>query len=274
MLGFKGVRGSFTSKRGALSVVFVAKVMIFCHALFGSLSLAFAEELLGEELQNKASFSVLTWNIQKGLNTDWTDGIVSYPSDIYVLQEATSEPEVLLKLSGALDPSFTHVFNSSWTMPDGYDTGTMSLSHFDLINSVNILSIDTEPLVATPKSMLVADYNVPGCGVVRVINLHMINFNLGGAYKRQLKQLTPYIDGYEGPLVVAGDFNNWNAFRDNNVRSWAKKLNLNYVKTERNTWLLTLDHIFYKGPIKLESAKELDVDLSDHYPLRASFVCD
>lgn len=224
-------------------------------------------------LAQAAEVSVMTWNIHKGQAQGWEQVISKNPADIILLQEITSDPEqVLIPLETALGPEYLWRINPAWTMFDGFVTGTMNVSKFKSLNQQLLLTEDVEPIAATPKSMIVSDYEVPGCGVVRVINLHMLNFNLGAAYGRQLKQLESYIEEHQGPLVVAGDFNSWNGFRESTMQNWAQNLDLIQVDVYRYSWFLVLDHVFYKN-LSLVQAEEIPTDLSDHNPMRAEFDC-
>lgn len=242
------------------------------HALYCFKKLIFISLVfVGLPLSAWADFSVMTWNIHKGSHPAWTQILMQHPTDVLLLQEATTDPRLLLPLETALGSHFSWMFNPAWIMSDGYGTGTLNSSKFEMAHSRLLVSLDVEPIAATPKSMLIADYLIPGCGQVRFINLHMINFNLGAAYRNQLEQLRQYVDSYPGPLVVSGDFNDWNIFRSNTLHNWADSLDLLYVDTARYKWLV-LDHIFYKN-MDLKSAVEIPTDYSDHHPLRAEFQC-
>lgn len=220
----------------------------------------------------QSEFSLMTWNIHKGQDPNWVTLVNSHLTDILVLQEATDGLEVLPPLQQVLGPSYYHLFNSAWEMLGGVGTGTLTSAKFSALDYQLLLSQDREPIAMTPKSMLVSKYVVAGCAQdILVVNLHMINFNLGAAYRRQLEQLRTYIENHNGPVVVAGDFNNWNFFRTNTMYEWAHSLGLLYAEPERRAWFF-LDHIFYKN-LALKSIEELETSYSDHYPLKASFTC-
>lgn len=218
-------------------------------------------------------FSVLTWNIQKGETRGWSELLKVYQPDIFLAQEVTTNPSmVLLPLESELGGDFKWVMNPAWMMSDGYATGTLNASRFESVYHELLLSHDVEPIASTPKSMLVTDYIIPRCGQVRVINLHMLNFNLGPAYRRQLEQLDAFIETHSGPLIVAGDFNSWNGFRENTLFTWSERLGLTHVEMVRHTWFFVLDHVFYKNLTLLDS-EEIPSALSDHNPLRTQFRC-
>ncbi len=220
-----------------------------------------------------AEFSVATWNIQKGGTSGWAELLHVHQPDIALIQEVTTDPlQVLSPLETALGESYRWLLNPAWIMSDGYATGTLNMSHYEVTNHELLLSQDVEPFAATPKSMIMTDYLIPMCGEVRVINLHMLNFNLGSAYGRQLEQLSDAIKNHQGPLVVAGDFNSWNIFRENTLFWWAEGLGLSHVETARHTWVFVLDHIFYKN-LTLKEAEEVPTSLSDHHLLKAKFNC-
>lgn len=212
-------------------------------------------------------FEVVTWNIQKGLNDRWVDYVhknsqVSY----WGIQEATSEGAVLDFFS----EQFHTVYNPAWK--NNYrSTGTLSSSTHPQQNVQKVITRFAEPFLKSPKSFVMSDIDFGCSDLVKVVNIHMINFLLGGAYQGQLNQISTYISAYKGPLIVLGDFNDWNWFRTKALFAWTLKHNLAYAATGQVP-LAGIDHIFYRG-LHLNSAFKANVLLSDHEPVHAVFSC-
>lgn len=186
--------------------------------------------------------------------------------DYWGLQEAVSQPKVLDFLESILNVTY----NPAWSNSKR-NTGTLNASKTSPLDYVGVVTYVSEPLSDTPKSFIVSDYDF-GCSEnVRIINTHMINFLIGDGYKSQLMQMEEYLDNYSGPLIVLGDFNNWNWFRTNTLLNWTEDLNLN-LAYETHYKINGLDHVFYRG-LSLKSFKKVVVGLSDHEPVHAQFQC-
>ena len=139
-----------------------------------------------------------------------------------------------------------------------------------------------------PKVSLITRHNLPNGDELLAVNIHALNFELGTPKRfiRQMDALRKIMENQTGPIVFAGDFNTWNAERDDYVRSLTAELDLIEVesfvesrKTGDQGWAngvlgidptLPLDRVFYRG-LDLQTAEVLDVDSSDHPPLLVSF---
>ena len=90
----------------------------------------------------------------------------------------------------------------------------------------------------------------------------------------QLEQLFSLIENYQGPIVMAGDFNAWNEDRLNLVNNLIQKYGLDSValsQDERVRFLgYPLDYIFTRG-VKVVRATSEVVTSSDHNPLLIEF---
>lgn len=213
------------------------------------------------------SYEIVSWNIQKGLNPHWNQYIMQNAQVSYWgLQEATSQPDVLGFLSTVLNVEY----NPAWKNAKK-STGTLNAHKFSTLGLYSIVTKVLEPLVNTPKSFIVSDFDWGCHDIVRVVNVHMINFLLGNGYQAHLDQVYEYIWDHKGPLIILGDFNNWNRGRTKMLLKWVKSLGLNFAHNGNNT-LRGLDHIFYRDLV-LHNFKISQVRLSDHKPVHAEFSC-
>lgn len=213
------------------------------------------------------SFEVVTWNIQKANQKKWWTYIDQSPDvHFWAIQEATSQNEILQQFQN----NFFTDYNPAWSNAK-QSTGTLSASKVKPTQVLKVVTDVTEPLVLTPKSFIVSDVDY-NCGrEVRILNVHMINFLLGSGYKKQLEQMAETIDNFQGPLIVLGDFNNWNWFRTQTLLNWADEHGLSLAYKE-NFEIKGIDHIFYKN-LKLVRMQTPQVYLSDHEPIHGVFEC-
>lgn len=213
------------------------------------------------------SFHISTWNIQKGQNKNWWTYIANSPEvNYWAIQEATSSPSIVQFFTNYY---FTD-YNPAWTNSQ-QSTGTLSASTVEPSQVFKVITRVKEPISNTPKSFLVRDVDYACDYPIRVINVHMINFLLGSAYQQQLNQMTDFIQRYDGPIVVVGDFNNWNWLRTDTLLKWSKNMGLKLALGKGQS-MQGLDHIFYKN-LSLQNMYSASVKLSDHEPVHGIFSC-
>jgi len=216
------------------------------------------------EAQN---LEVVTWNIEKGADANWKNFVFENTHvDYWGIQEATDTTQKdFLNLT-----PYTY-YNSAWRNYNT-DTGTLSASIDSQNNLFKVVTNVSEPLLRTPKSFIVSDLNSDCVEPVKIVNTHMINFKLGGSYKKQLLQMSEYIKNHSGPLIVLGDFNNWNFLRTRTLKKWLDSHNLRTHIDNDKIDRSSIDHIFYRG-LTLLNYKKYNVGLSDHEPIKAEFEC-
>ena len=221
---------------------------------------------------NSENISVLNWNIYKGQKENWDEDLhrLIEDKDIVFLQEAslTDDLQEILKGQGMfwrLNNAFTY---------KGDETGVMTASKTRPLNTSGLRHI--EPLIRTPKTILISRYQLSDTSkTLLVANIHGINFTLGvDAYKEQLEEMQGILAKHRGPLIVAGDFNNWSSERTAIMNEMADRLQLNRLecRSGKQTTVLgnSIDHIFYRGLEPLSSAA-LQVTSSDHNPITVQF---
>lgn len=217
-------------------------------------------------------FSLLSWNMQKGMRVGWKEDFhrLSYNKDLLIIQEAYLT-DAMRRL---LQESYHH-----WDLAFAYEykdnkTGVLTASKVE----PNFLCTfrNKEPLIRIPKTILITRYPLSDRNqVVMVANVHLINYTLPVSnFRAQLKQLEKTLSKHRGPLIVSGDFNTWNDERMTVVDTIINRLDLEAVTFSENYRTTVfghyVDHIYYRGliPIKAISVK---ITTSDHNPLIVEF---
>lgn len=224
---------------------------------------------------NTDKISILNWNIYKGQRQKWAEDFLqlSHDVDIVFLQEAP--------LNSQLQQALNHK-NLFWNMNsafelNGTETGVMVASIARPLGSCGLRN--KEPIIRLPKTTLVSSYIFSGSAeILLVANIHSINFSLGiKAYQQQLADLNEILIKHDGPIILAGDFNNWNEERTAILRQFAARLmlqSLTFEEEKRTTYFgAPVDHILYRGLVPVTSTVH-PVTSSDHNPISATFRLD
>jgi endonuclease/exonuclease/phosphatase (EEP) superfamily protein YafD len=217
-------------------------------------------------------FSLITWNMLKGMKDGWKEDLQRLSSDVdlLVLQEAylTDELRELLQ---------TQRYNWDLTTAFEYkniESGVLTASKIepDFLCSFRF----EEPLITIPKSILITRYPLSDTDqLLLVANVHSINFTVGTSkFRAQLQQFEELASKHPGPLVMAGDFNTWSKERMAIVDSVAENLNLQAVNFDENKRVTifghNVDHIYFRGLEPCEAVVS-PVTTSDHNPMRVTF---
>ena len=218
------------------------------------------------------SISVLDWNIYKGQRQKWKADFLrlSQEKDLVFLQEAPLNTQLQKLLHGN---------NLYWNMNSafkykGVETGVLVASKVPPLESCGLRS--TEPVIGLPKTILISSYVIAGSTEkLLAANIHGINFSLGiGAYQEQLDALRDILLKHDGPIILAGDFNNWSEKRTAIMSGFAESLALQtlvFDNEDRTTFFGDpVDHILYRGLEPVTSAVHL-VTSSDHNPISVTF---
>lgn len=221
---------------------------------------------------NPAGFNLMTWNVFKQRKGHWSEDYLrlSRGQDILLLQEARLTPS----LRAVLDQS-----RYRWSMTRAFDylgeaNGVLTAGRSPAFGAC--LSRKAEPLIRIPKSALLARFPLEGSSeALLVANLHGINFTLGTEpYRAQLEALERAMDGHTGPMVLAGDFNDWSKRRDAIVSLVAQRLDLVPVRLTGDArsryWGRPVDHVLYRG-LEVVQARTVKVTSSDHSPVLVRF---
>lgn len=221
---------------------------------------------------NPEKITLLNWNIYKGIKSGWLEDLQHFIHniDIIILQEATNNVQLreFIQSQGL----YWH-FNSAFTYW-GVETGLLTASLEQPVASCGLRT--NEPIIGLPKTTLVSRYAIKGSlDTLLVANIHGINFAIGTeVYKKQLNSLQKLLQHHQGPIVVAGDFNNWSIEREAVVNQLVEDLSLtplSFVDEGRTTfWGVPVDHIFYRG-LEVIQHRSYQVTSSDHNPIEVTF---
>ena len=110
---------------------------------------------------------------------------------------------------------------------------------------------------------------------------HSLYKKLAGAFYRRAgesQQLRSAIDGYDGNVVVCGDFNDtpasycyWTVRGDDLADAYAQcGCGMTYTFNS-NLMLFKIDHVLYKGAMRAIDIRRDKAGASDHYPLLTTF---
>ncbi|MCB0341114.1 MAG: endonuclease/exonuclease/phosphatase family protein [Pseudobdellovibrionaceae bacterium] len=232
------------------------------------------EEVLREDgpavaqlLEKSASLKIFVWNVYKGQRDRLLPDLQVYSeaSDFVLLQETLTST------------SFTNAFNRvngmAWHSAISFfdekvGTGVSTGSRFAISSLKFLRSEPREPIINTPKMVLLAEYPIEGeREPLLVANIHGINFVANSDFKKQIRQLFNELAQHRGPILLGGDFNTWNADRRKFLVKMTQSQDLVHVTWPRDHRFFELDHIFVRG-LDVKRSHILDyVDSSDHEPL-------
>jgi len=217
-------------------------------------------------------FSLLSWNIQKGMRAGWEEDFrrLSYNKDLLIIQEAC--------LTDAMR-SLLQAKHHHWDLALAFEyrdnkSGVLTASKVE--PSFLCTFRNKEPFTRIPKTILITRYPLSdGNQVVMVANVHLINYTLTlPHFRAQLKQLEEILSKHQGPLIVSGDFNTWNDERMAVVDTIAGRLYLKAVTFSENyrttVFGHNVDNIYYRG-LELIEALSVKITTSDHNPLIVKF---
>lgn len=224
-----------------------------------------------QKLNSDKVYELLVWNLYKGEKEGLIDDLESLtPHYSFILaQEAYTHTMEQFWIDQS--DEWYWVLAQSFLLSGG-GTGVASGSRYYLQKSFFLKSTVTEPIVGTPKMILIQEFPLEDENrSLLVANIHAINFVSLESFKTQLQQLFDAVKSFQGPMIIAGDFNTWNSGRLEELSELKKKLSLQSVQfdpDERTTfWGYPLDHILIRG-IEVVSSKVLSgLDSSDHNAL-------
>jgi endonuclease/exonuclease/phosphatase (EEP) superfamily protein YafD len=219
-----------------------------------------------------AGFDLAIWNVQKAQRPGWSADFrwIIAGRELVLLQEA-----YLTRL-------FRTTLESSgdwWLMVRAFElnaAGTGVLTAGSVAPSAACSVRTFEPLIRVPKSALVTRYPLRGSTAeLWVANLHGINFTPGTEqFRLQLESVAEVLADYDGALILAGDFNDWNPARQAILGEIAAKLGLDALRFSEDRrsrhFGRPVDHLFYRG-LEALHAESVPVESSDHHPILASF---
>jgi len=216
--------------------------------------------------------AILDWNIFKGQRPGWHDDFLrlSTAKDIIFLQEAPLNEKMQEILQ---QQNLFWNLNSAFKYR-GLETGVLVASTVQPLGSCGLRH--SEPIIGVPKTILISKYMITdSIDKLLVANIHGINISLGtGAYQKQIDGLQNILKKHDGPLILAGDFNNWSKERTAIMTRLVENLSLQALAfdDESRTAFFggPVDHILYRG-LKPLTYEAHPVSSSDHNPITVTF---
>lgn len=215
----------------------------------------------------------MVWNMLKAERENWPEEFIHYSGkqNLILLQENLLSPRVRQTIS--LDPSKHHLFAASFLWEKQYMTGVSNGSSARALASRYFRSPDREPFFKTPKMSLRQDFLLQHGRQLRVINTHGLNFTDDPAFEKQLLAVAEDLEGFDGPVIWAGDFNASSPERFEILYRITSDHGLSRRPTNDLPPEQVLDHAFVRGCIT-KSANEKDTSASDHPILLFDFICE
>lgn len=221
--------------------------------------------------------NVLVWNMYKGKNESWE-------SDFKTLSE---DKNIIITQEMFLDRKMTNVFENhgdfeystatSFFVWGKERTGVATVSDTKVLSKEFLRSKAREPVVRTPKVVLVTRHLLANSEVLLVANIHAVNFVSSSSLKDQLNQVSAVIKKHKGPVIFAGDFNVWTKKKTKILRKIMAENGLTEVefnkedddRMEFNKH--KLDFIFFRDLEFISSDVLGEIQGADHKPLAATF---
>jgi endonuclease/exonuclease/phosphatase (EEP) superfamily protein YafD len=223
---------------------------------------------------NSKSIKALVWNIKKSEETGWQGEFLKYSLNrsLLLLQEVYQTSH--FQFTQKFFPHFRFDMTTGFKYK-GIDTGVMNASSVRPTQILYSHTVDTEPVVNTPKANIFTKYPIEGqADELLVISIHGINLTGFDTFKRHIQQITRVINEHQGPVLWAGDFNTRTKERTTYLMLKIKELAMTEVKfingDKRMVWKFTknyLDHAFVRG-LKVKHAEVIANSRgSDHKPM-------
>lgn len=221
---------------------------------------------------NPNHIAILNWNAYKGQRSNWLTDFqrLSQGKDIITLQEALLTENLQTSLKSQ---SLFWTLNYAFLYGDK-QTGVLTAARVDALTHCGLRSI--EPLIRTPKTALIQSYPIENQQLPLIVaNLHGINFSVDTeAYRQQLNDIQVILEQYHGPIIVAGDFNNWSDARTSVLQKVVEALQLESIPYQNHNQTRifghVIDHVYYRGLDILEQ-RNYEMTSSDHNPIEVVF---
>ena len=219
-----------------------------------------------------SGFSLVSWNIHKAEDNRW-------PTEFAAL---TENQDLVLVQEAHLTPSFRGALEQTrleWAMARAFDMGNAEVGVLTASKSAAdkaCLLRHPEPWINLPKSTLVTEHSLDGSHEnLLLANLHGVNFTLGTVeFAQQLESVAAVLADHDGPLILAGDFNDWNAERTRILETITGRLGMKPLELKDDVRSRHLgrpvDHVFYRN-LDLLHATSLEAASSEHNALQVRF---
>jgi len=225
----------------------------------------------------KNEFSLVVWNVHKGKDGEaWVNDmkILTDNSDVLLVQEAMDD-ELMIEMYENRIKNYDWFFAKSFTyLQTGNSSGVANASPYQITRSILHRTNDLEPIVGTPKTVILSYMTMESGQPIAFLNIHGLNRTTNAAFYRQIDETLNLIKNFSGPVVYAGDFNTNNKSKFNGLDERMLKYGLkryNYTEDNRKH---KLDWIYVRG-CEIEKSEILyQFQTSDHKPLFARLNCN
>ena len=219
------------------------------------------------------NFGILSWNINKfGRSSELKKRLEQWNTEwniqLLFLQEAN-----LTIISRALEDRYEIHGSANLKLRDSH-YGVLTASTIQALQSEAGQTLSREVFIGPKKPYLFTYYSMNDGNRLLCLNLHAINFREHRRYGMELERLKEITDRHEGPIIVAGDFNQWSARRKRDLDGFKRDLDLEeaaidprYVKSFMSH---PLDFILYRG-LQVKRCDAIQESISDHNPLLVEF---
>ncbi|MGZ3775025.1 MAG: endonuclease/exonuclease/phosphatase family protein [Pseudobdellovibrionaceae bacterium] len=214
-------------------------------------------------------FDIFVWNVFKGqkahiFEKDFKS--LGEGKDFIFLQEARVDASMPKIWQNDFPTYEWHVAQSFHYKKDLTSTGVAIGSKLKP-HSLDFIRAKTRELFwLTPKLSLFSEYDFNGKKVLFVCT-HVLNFVTTNAFTDSLYEIAEKMAAFNGPIVLAGDFNTWNFKRYMIMKSIFRDLNLEHLDLDDDGRLLKLDHVFVRGFEVVRARVHHTILSSDHFPL-------
>lgn len=221
--------------------------------------------------------NVLVWNMYKGKNRSWEQDF----------KELTENKNIIIAQEMFLDKKMTNVFENhgdfeystatSFYVWGKNRTGVATISDTQVLEKDFLRSKAREPVVKTPKVVMITKHKLDNEQILLVANIHAVNFVASSNLRDQLTQVGNVIKAHKGPVIFGGDFNAWSKKKTKMLKNLMAEFGLSEVKFDpENDDRMRfnkqiLDYIFYKDLEVVSSEVRGDIDGADHKPMLATF---
>jgi endonuclease/exonuclease/phosphatase (EEP) superfamily protein YafD len=220
------------------------------------------------QLRSSNDFTLINWNAHKLDDPKFITDLAKLSTDADIITIQESMHSGLFENQFLSNFEFEFSFNMSFCNKDKVATGVMNMSRYRINSNQTLVSPDTEPITNTPKVSGYSAIDIPHIGIVHVINIHALNFNLGSKFERHVNSVAAFIKTLNGPVIWTGDFNTWSSGRQKHLDKVASSLGLAHVKLANDKRNLKLDHVYVRG-LDVVSAELLNgYKSSDHLPVK------
>lgn len=226
------------------------------------------------------SLRILCWNIQYAIEVDLALQEIKADSnmaaaDIILLQEM--DPKGARRMAEEL--GMHHVYAAASVSPQSKNLfGNAVLSKWPIVDD-QVLTLPHETLLTGHRRIAVAaDIDLAGLPI-RAISIHTATMIMDQRKRvEQAEAARDSLGGFDGPVIIGGDFNTVSEYEGTLLRQNMRRLRLKQVRLPAGPTIANkykkmpgsepvLDHFFYKEFEAGSRGVAHETTASDHYPI-------